>query len=999
MSKYNFVKNCDIPEPPQSPIVVPNDSPINPLITLPMNPTIPLELIAKFLPCKYKGRFPCPEITVDNANDQQGGGGNSVTYNCLDKSELDVDFDIETYCCDVIEDQYGNEIDHDKIVLTSHSSLTLPYPDIIRKGWMHYLNTVAVTQFITNWNASHTNHIDACSRCWTPSILNQLYTYQTSVLANLDDDDFAWYFYSKTIVTNESPNLGYLLPLVDNDDSYVTDVELYEKGDPGLASLSLCNCTGSLLLRDEPIVQVLGTVRGGCNCSYPQITSPSDYIGNYDWALDPADDEQGYTPYSVDVDVPFWGYLSLQSGKVYATLPEQKREVITGVGTYRGSNNVNSITWNSNNNTLPTEVRTSSSNMNGEIPYGASVKIEYNKNKCSGDSTTTILSAEYQRVRPAVAQGAPDGNGNIQVRITGSGGATEVADATCYCPGAVSGTKGFVSYSDGSYHFFSRQASQEEEPVIREGQEGKYADLNGIGTITADQTLKAKEKTLPLYGTKFSTVLTHKDSGTATIQKISTTYYGTHANDGENNYWTTRSMNGLRFNHNAVNIASNGKICIANDIVVPNLAGTLKKISFSENGSTLLSDQPYTKYTYNGDDVYPISGGSYIYGSGSTYYHGDLDDTCNRTQVTATDVTTTGTAFSEHNYSLVDNTSNPTITLAYNPQVGGWETISGSLYIANTYYYRSTAPKGLYYRGTTPLDNYYTLESDNNGYYLKLKTETDARSFTIKQLLQMSTTEDKTNLFRFPSGTMELIRNTNRSTTDTERFDTLTLTTPGDLDTSLTFTLNTGNRSTFTETPLNIFNNGLSGGKKFAIHDGSVIVVDAGSYGEVPFENTKRLLYYWSPSVSLGSLSFTFVRCDKETGVTTDSTKVCKLQDKSYPMSYDSGLGAYRLDIGNTLSKCYKLSGNSTALTTAITFTFQTASNVDKTCTLKYAIQNRNKIRFKDSDSKVYTPVNPGVYWTCSQLSTSIAFETTRKERIDLTAQNSGGFTGFAWLV
>lgn len=134
-----FVRNCDIPEPPECVVTVPPFKPITPNISdIPHE--FPTALVTKLLPCNKKDRFPCPDIIIDNEDClnakkiyptflsfQEGDSkltvpqdDSTVSINADWEGVFTINLDVEAICCD------NEKEDHDEVVVSPIIDIELP---------------------------------------------------------------------------------------------------------------------------------------------------------------------------------------------------------------------------------------------------------------------------------------------------------------------------------------------------------------------------------------------------------------------------------------------------------------------------------------------------------------------------------------------------------------------------------------------------------------------------------------------------------------------------------------------------------------------------------------------------------------------------------------------------------------------------------------------------------------------------------------------------------
>lgn len=1034
MSKYNFVKNCDIPEPPQSPIVVPDDSPINPLINLPPNPTIPLELIAKFLPCKYKGRYPCPEIKVESMPDQPGGNNNSVTYNCENKSELIVDFDIESYCCDVIEDENGNEIDHDKIVMTSRAELTLPYPPTIASGLLYYFDYTTIANYIATYNASHTDQLSLCDRCWTQEHLSNL--------RNLGGNPsyFRWYVYTYDDTQHDLSDKQYLYPLINPRGNYFGLASAFKYEERITASLDHCVCKARILSYYTECVAVIGYVCGTCDQSYAQITGPADqelpeptspYAGLYEWGIEP--------DYPVSVGAAFTGYLSKRDHKVYSNVPREEEKKYIGQGTYTGNGYVENITWRPNidsydptYSSLSTTAEIDYYNTSGEIPAGATVTVEKQCETCGNTEKNTVSDAEYKRVYPAAALTASNTYGaEISINLySGSGSAGPVVTAFNYAGPVQVGDRGMASYSNGKYHFFKRSpADQEPGPVIRKGLRKHFSGLNGfaIASDKIDSTeltsLTSAEQNLLIMDSEYSTVQTISKSGVAEIDTINVEFTADRSVEAPNylcGYWAQKSIDGDPFNHDIDYVRGDAEHVIGTDANsverdVPLSETELKQDIHvmhdtpGDSGYDTISNVSYNGLLYGGSAIYGPYGEPGSGNSGNFYYwggrFGPLGVVCGSRTATLVDASLSGNVASRYlcTYRAYDENHNEICSFNYNPLINGYETTYSLL--KDSYEVKAD---GLYKRKVP--ERCYTVE----GNYLKNKSNIgNTTSVKLKDLLQDTTYRigkgNSSQEYRFYPGKLILKDASSISPEKASSDETYYYTPQQDprLEETVTFAFTMSNMQDREYTPLTIFNFGTGGWynkKNIVTYNNQKVIIDANSIGFKPFGGrlpSKEMLYYWVPNKDIASATYTFKEFFKPNNdfLLNGETKTISLTGNWYPVEYDSTLGRYVLSIGNYETRCYALysSQGNIALDQAIHFTFTKAQGVDVTLSIDSAIQQITTINWFGNE--IRTKPNTPYYWACPDKTIACNVMPQLPELVVVADPSTGSFTGYYWKI
>lgn len=1051
MSKYNFVKNCDIPEPPKSPIVVPEDSPINPLISLPLNPTIPLELIAKFLPCKYKDRFPCPEIKVENLNDLPGSS-ESVKYNCQGKSELTVDFDIESYCCDVIEDENGNEVDHDKIVLTSRSELTLPYPQLVTSGALYYLDAVELDSYIGVWNANHTDQLSLCDRCWTDA-------HRSAIRAlNITVRQSRWYFYAFNDDPVPDSSKHYLYPLVDVNDNYFRSQYAFKTGERVVASLDRCRCKARFINRYNDGVAVKGIVCGTCSQSYAQITGLGDDTSG---AVTSGEEDHfwGVNPdYPVAVGATFTGYLSKTDNKVYANVPRAENKIYSGYGIYTGEDCVENITWHEGGTSVDPVLTSTTSitryeTANQDLPIGAKVAVRKECNPCSEEETNTITNADYNHILPAAATEDCTTVGNtVLVTLYSQSGSVltpgDTVSAINYMGPVQMGDRGMVSFCNGAYYFFKKGPDEDTapEPVIHQGLQKHFSNLNGYAVAKTKikqselSSLTTYEKDLLLVDTSYSTVKTIAEKGVAEINQCTVKFTEDRTGKALNyhcDYWLETAISGEPYNypishvkddgtyvicHNSSNVSK--KVTLANTLKKKELHVTIEPTEQNPNPDPAydtISNVEYTGLLYEGDRIYgPWSGVNGSFGQGSDYYwsghFGSLGVLCGSRDASLVEAPLTGDTanyyrctYKAYNRNVSDQ---PVFTFMYNPLVKGFEAKVNS----------TTTYKLLDNSYEVKTDGLYKIELPKRYYKISGSTLTNASNITDTTTVNLiDLLKGKQYRIKSISGDYHIypgtliLKGTAYSPIKSSHENTYYYVPSQDpgLTGNVTFTFTMTNLQDRSYTPLDIFNyrtNGWFQRKNLVFkssNDSSFVVVDKNSFSKKPFTNNSAeiRLYYWDPDVRLQNAEYTFKEFfkDSNTFATNGETITQSLTSQGwYPVTYDSNIGKYRLTVNNSNTSCYALYSTPTIpLDQTIHFTFTKAQDVDTTVRIRDAIQYANKVKYKTVNNVERIYVNPGssYYWTCP--ATVINCDVEPKLP-DLTVEldtSSGSFTGYCWTI
>lgn len=1028
--KYKFVKNCDIPEPPQAPIVVPDDFPINPLIPLPPNPTIPLELIAKFLPCKYPNRFPCPEITVESTS-PGGGGGSSVTYNCIGKSELIVDFDIESYCCDVIEDEDGNEIDHDKIILTSHSELTLPYPPTIASGILYYLDYTEINDYIDEYNLLHPGVLSLCDRCWTVAHVTALRA------RGGDPTKFRWYVFTYDDTQHTLTDAQYLYPLINAQGRYFSLDYSFQYGEKVIASLDHCTCKARILSYYSECVAVIGYVRGTCDCSYAEITGP----GNVDLP-DPPNISSGYyfwgaePDYPVAISKPFTGYLSKRDNKVYANVPAEEPKKYVGQGTYAGNGYVTGITWRRNidgydptYSGLTSIARIDNYNTPASLPEGSLVTVEKQCETCGLDEKNTVLNAEYSRVRPAAALTSSSTYGaTINVNLySGSGSAGPVVQAINYAGPVQVGDRGMVCLNNGTYHFFKRGPADEEPgPVIHKGLRKKFSGLNGFAIASSKidpqevNSLTSEEKSLLILGSRYSTVTDISEEGTAEIDTITADFtidksiYDATYPCG---YWAIKSLDGDPFNADAIAVKNDAEHLICVDSNYQNksvsVSDTVKKKEihiFYDNddhtqGYRTIANVEKSGLLYKNSEIYGPYNNTDYYWSG---HYGALGILCGSQDAEVVDSELSPDSPVAGRYQCIykaynpnDANHTPVVTFKYNPIVRGFETYQ--YYLLNNSYEVKT--DGLY-KCKVPFRSYTVT----GGYLKNLSGIGDTASVTLLDLLQG--TQYRVNLNNSPykiyPGTIILkgdySRSPDRASSD-ETYHYVVSQDPS-LSENVTFTFTMSNLQDREYTPLTIFNYGTYGWyqkKNVITYNNQKVVIDSKSKGLKLFSQNKEVLYYWAPNTDLSAATYTFKEFFKPDNdfIPEGREKTISLTDSWYPVVYDSNLSKYVLSVGQSSTRCFALySYTGVAIDQTIHFTFTKAQNLDVTTSIKNAIQNQKLLSWYSGQSSSLR-MEPGTsyYWTCPSKTLACDVEPKLPDLVIEPDTSYGTFTCYYWKI
>lgn len=537
-----FVRNCDIPEPPECIVTVPPFKPITPNISdIPHE--FPTALVTKLLPCNKKDRFPCPDFVIDNEDClntekldsdflafQQGDSEIDLDYYADWEASVTINLDMEAHCCD------DDSEDHDEVVVSPVIDIDLPVIKIPCTT-MRFEDTV-ITQSQDGTTAlEFTVDItpDTCSELVvTPSLtlpqapepcitvaIGRLYllsrnAYNTVFLARYANDkskikqsefiqirnastsasDLIWFVYIADPLdySNNDPTQWYrqqyLVPLNSYKDYYYR-----EEGDYAAVQLDICELEATELDTDSDKYQpVTGTIAGDCNNSYMNVTGPDRFAGNYDLFNPLADPVIGMTVN---------GILNISNQKVYANIPSASEEVTTFNGILLGL----ALPWTpgpvvqcsfGSGSAFPfidATVVPTASRIGVALPPGTPVTVEIHHTPCAGAKQSILTDYSLPMFTATLIDTiSAGGTGMAQINMPFNGGSTlQVTNQTISCQEV--GAKGFVAWTGSQWSFFAYSSSEESE----EPEPNEEEPVSGEETEGSEESSSESESSEPEY--------------------------------------------------------------------------------------------------------------------------------------------------------------------------------------------------------------------------------------------------------------------------------------------------------------------------------------------------------------------------------------------------------------------------------------------------------------------------------------------------------------------